>query len=500
MRHVFAALAAAFLASAAPATVVVDPFPPIRAGVTVGIERFVTVPASRAQRARTGAQGLQGLADGSNRLFVHDTRGRIFVTTTAGGTPTPYLDLTTQNIGFANTVNPTQTGLRDVAFHPNFGRDAGKPGYDVFYTIDTTAASAGTPDWAPPAGPVSHHNVLREWTVRDPHAATADILSTREVTRLAQPFSDHGAGTIGFNMAAPESSPDYGKLYIGLGDGGGVNDPQDNAQNLASPFGKILRIDPVDPDGAGPLKYAIPGDNPFVGEAGARGEVWAYGLRNPQHFSWDGTGRMLISDIGQARIEEVNEGLAGANYGWPAREGSFSRSPDKSVSDIFLPPANDALFTGPLAQYDHEEIGRDGVSSLAGIGGAFLYEGSLLPALTGKVVLGDLVAGRLFYFDRDAAGTTPAVLRELMLTLDGISTTLRQLEGYNSARRVDLRLGVDADGEMYLVTKGDGDIYRFVSTPVPEPAVWLTMIAGFGAIGLALRRRRPAMAGRGATC
>jgi hypothetical protein len=484
-------LAATMLASAAQAAVVINPIAPVQPGLTLGITKFTTVPGTTRSRARTGAQGLQGIGDRSGRLFVHDTRGIVYVTDGSGRTPTPYLDLRTQGIGFSNAANSTQTGLMALTFHPNFGKDRTKPGYNLFYTVDTTATTGGTPDWTPPTGPVSHHDVVREWTVADPKAATASIRSSRELTRLAQPRSDHGPGRIGFNPAAPEGSADYGKLYIGLGDGGGTNDPDNNAQNLGSPFGKIMRIDPVDPDGAGPLKYGIPSDNPFVGEADARGEIWAYGLRNPQHFSWDSTGRMLISELGQSRIEEVNEGLPGANYGWPLREGTFARSLDKGNSNIFDTPPGSALFTDPIAQYDHEEIERDGISGLVGIGGAYRYEGRLIPELIGKVVMTDLVSGRIFYFDPETGSTgTPAILTELKLTLDGLVTTLRKLEGYGSATRVDLRLGVDSKGELFLVTKADGDIYRFVSTIVPEPATWLTMIAGFGMVGAALRRRR----------
>ncbi|MBU3077246.1 PQQ-dependent sugar dehydrogenase [Sphingomonas quercus] len=472
------------------AAVVVNPIPPIQPGLSVGIEKFTNVPASQLNLARTGAQGLKAVDDGSGRLFIPDSRGVLYVTTTAGGTPTPYLDLRAQNIGFSNAADPTQTGLMSVAFHPNFGKDPQKPGYNIFYTIDTTAAGAGQSDWPSGASPASHDDVVREWTVADPTASTAQILSQREVMRAAQPERDHGPGTIAFNPAATEGSADYGKLYIGLGDGGGVNDPLNNAQNLQTPFGKILRIDPTDPDGAGPLSYGTPADNPLVGDVGARGEVWAYGLRNPQHFSWDESGRMIIADIGQEQIDEVNIGMAGANYGWPLREGTFAHSPDKGDTNIYDSPANGGLYVDPIGQYDHEEIQRDGLSRLASIGGAFVYEGDLVPALDGMILLSDLVSGRLFYFDPADAIGGPAMLRELLLTMDGLAVTLRDLEGYGGQRRVDLRLGVDADGEIYMITKGDGAIYRFAANGVPEPATWLSMILGLGLAGAALRRRQ----------
>jgi glucose/arabinose dehydrogenase len=479
----FSALASC--ASAASAAVVINPFAPIGAGATVGLEHFTTLPPTSAAAPATGAQQLKPLGDGSGRLFINDTRGVLYVTDAAGASPSPYLDLRTAGIGFSNAANATQTGLMSFAFHPNFNKNPDQPGYRTFYTIDTTQPSAGTATWGTTGPSVSHHDVVREWTVADPSATSATITNMREVMRIAQPLSDHGPGTIAFNSSAAPGSADYGKLYVGLGDGGGINDPSGNAQNLTSPFGKILRIDPSDPDGAGPLTYAVPADNPFVGEAGARGEVWASGLRNPQHFSWDSEGRMFIADIGQAQIEEVNLGQAGANYGWPLREGSFAhgQGTDQNIYDM---PANPGLYVDPIAQYDHEEIMRDGISTLASISGAVLYEGSLVTELVGKVLLGDLVSGRLFYFDpADPTG----LLQELSLTLGGLPTSFRELEGYGRADRVDLRFGLDQAGEVYLLSKRDGDIYRLVSAAVPEPGTWAMALTGFFVMGLQLRRR-----------
>ena len=493
MRGRILALALAFAgASSLGATVVVNPFAPISAGITAKIRHFATVPPTRAQFARTGTQGLKELSDGSGRIFINDTRGILYVTTAAGGTPTPYLDLRNK-YGFSNSFNSSQTGLMSFAFHPNFNKDPSKPGYNVFYTIDTTAASGAAQAWGVPNAAVNHDDVLREWTVADPGAAAASVVGMREVMRFAQPYSDHGPGTIAFNPTAKEGSADYGKLYVGLGDGGNANDPLGSAQNLTSPFGKILRINPADPDGAGPLAYSVPSDNPFAAQQGARGEVWAYGLRNPQHFSWSSDGRMFISEIGQAQIEEVDLGQAGGNYGWPMREGTFARG-SGADEEIYDSPSNGGLFIDPLAQYDHEEVFRDGISDLVSIGCAFLYEGKLVPKLYGKVVLTDLVSGRLFYFDPSApAGSDGAQLFELMLTLNDLPAKLRTLEGYGSAKRVDLRLGVDADGEIYMLTKGKGEIYRFLSTPAPEPGTWAMALLGFGGIGMMLRRR-PRMA------
>lgn len=203
-----------------------------------------------------------------------------------------------------------------------------------------TCTPTGTATLVGKGPTVEHDNVLHEFRMVDSMAATATIASQREVLRVAQPFSDHGPGTIAFNVTATPGSPDYGKLYIGFGDGGGIGYPYGNAQDPDSPFGKILRIDPT--VSAGGQAYTIPADNPSNGETGRPTEIWASGLRNPQQFSWDtDTGHMLIIDIGQSQLEEVNVGVAGANYGWPVREGSFARgsSSDPNVYDTPLTTA-----------------------------------------------------------------------------------------------------------------------------------------------------------------
>ncbi|RYY37393.1 MAG: PEP-CTERM sorting domain-containing protein, partial [Sphingomonadales bacterium] len=412
-------------------------------------------------------------ARGTNQLFVNDTRGILWATNTAGAAPTAYLDMRTANVGF--TEPGSEAGLIGVAFHPNFAGEVTQAGYGTFYTNYTAARGSGTPTYLGNDN-ASHDNVVREWVVSNPGAATPNIVSSREVIRIGEFAANHNGGTIGFNPTAAIGSADYGKLYIGLGDGGGANDPRDNGQDLTNPLGKILRIDPL----AGGA-YGIPDDNPFTGQSGTLGEIWALGLRNPQQFSWDSSGRMFIADIGQAQLEEVNLGVAGANYGWPVREGTFAKMPDKGDTNVYTLPIDDATFgfTYPVAQYDHDE--GDAISS------GFLYEGSLVPELRGMYLLTDNTTGRMFYFDPNAAlagGTAP--LSELRLTLGGDPYTFLTGEGYGG--RVDLRLGIDAAGELYMLTKKDGDIFRFVTT-VPEPGTWAMLTLGFGALGAQLRRR-----------
>lgn len=480
-------------ASAAQGAVVLDPMPPVMPGIRVGLTFLGQAPATgdpAIDGFRSRLQSLRSVPDASGRLFFNDTRGTIGVMGAGGGTPQTWFDIRTAVAGFSNASNTAQTGLMSFAFHPNFAGEAGQPGYGVFYTIDTSRPS-GTASLSGKGPGVDHDNVLHEFRVADPMAASATILSQREVLRVAQPLSDHGPGTIAFNPTAKPGSADYGKLYVGFGDGGGVGDPYGNAQDPASPLGKILRIDPA--QGPQGQAYTIPTDNPRAGTPGALGEVWASGLRNPQQFSWDAdTGRMLIADIGQSQLEEVNVGIAGGNYGWPLREGTFARgsSTDPNVYDT---PANPGTFRDPVAQFDHEEIARSGLLGLSAISGVFAYTGSLVPELTGMTVLSELVSGRLFYYDPlSITGSGTALLRELGLNFEGRDTTMSQLDGNPAfAGRVDLRLGNDNAGEIYLLSKSLGNVYRLTSlTAVPEPASWLMLIAGAGLVGGLLRRRR----------
>lgn len=489
----FASVTVWAIAIAARASVVVNPVPaPIAPGLKVGLSLFTQAQQSgnpAVDGFRTRIQSLQPVGDGSGRLFVDDTRGTISVTTTAGGTPTTWFDIRSAVPGFSNAANPGQTGLMSFAFHPNFAGDPTKPGYGVFYTIDTSGPT-GTETLSGKGPSVNHDDVVHEFRVADPAAATATIVSQREVMRIAQPLSDHGPGTIAFNPTAAPGSADYGKLYIGLGDGGGVGDPYGNAQDLSSPFGKILRIDPA--PGPGGKPYTIPSDNPYAGQSSELGEVYASGLRNPQQFSWDkGTGQLLAADIGQEQLDEVDVIKPGGNYGWPVREGTFARggSADPNVYDT---PPNDGRYIDPVAQFDHEEIFRSGQYDLAAVAGAFAYYGMDLPELDGMVIVPELVSGRIFYYEPSAVPDGgQAVLQELELSYAGADTTLRALDGNPYlGGRVDLRMGEDADGELYLLSKTYGDIYRLVSlSDVPEPASWATMLLGFGVIGAAARKR-----------
>ena len=167
--------------------------------------------------------------------------------------------------------------------------------------------------------------MLLEWTAKNPAAATYDGGAPRELMRFEQPFGNHNGGQLSFNPLAAPSSADFGLLYIGFADGGSGGDPLNMAQNLSSAFGKILRIDPLGKNSANG-KYGIPADNPFVNDndPNTLGEIYAFGVRNPQRFAWDSqNGNLFVADIGQNIVEEISLVTTGANLGWNKWEGSY---------------------------------------------------------------------------------------------------------------------------------------------------------------------------------
>lgn len=167
---------------------------------------------------------------------------------------------------------------------------------------------------------------------------TVDPDSEPEILQLEQPFRNHNGGAVRFG-------PD-GLLYLGLGDGGGAGDPQGDGQDRATLPGSIIRLDVSRATAEEP--YRIPPDNPFLTTAGARPELWAYGLRSPWRMAFDpATGALWVADVGQDRIEEVDRVVAGGNYGWNQLEGD----------QCFRPSENcDRSGTiAPLATYTHEE-------------------------------------------------------------------------------------------------------------------------------------------------
>jgi glucose/arabinose dehydrogenase len=207
----------------------------------------------------------------------------------------------------SDLVTGGQSGLRGLAFHPDFdvpgAAGFGKLYTSVTLTVGSAADNPDTPLFASP-GRDSHHDAIVEWRIdpTDPHRV--DPASARELLRIEQPLADHNIGAIDFDPNAAARSPDFGLLYAGIGDGGlGVEQP--NGQDTGNLLGSVIRIDPLQ-DGSRP--YTVPESNPFVGDPDVLPEIWAFGLRHPQFLSWDqgGNGQMLIADIGEADLEEVS--------------------------------------------------------------------------------------------------------------------------------------------------------------------------------------------------
>lgn len=451
-----------------------------RGAVAVELVEFWTAPATSPRPARARLNYLHHAGDGSRWLYACDTRGKLWRIDPAAprAAPTLFLDLV-QARGAAFLGVEMQMGLRGFAFHPDFARP-GRPGQGRLYTATTETADSHRPGVRlfrmRPTVPVHHHNVLAEWRVRAGDPTRVDPASRRELFRIAQYGIGHCADQLLFRPGLAPGAPGYGLLLVGVGDGGNLPDypdRYDHAQDLGRALGKILRIDPL----AGPAgaAYRVPRDNPFVGRAGVLPEIWALGLRHPQNLSFDrgGTGALLIADIGQAQVEEINLGAAGANYGWPLREGTFAtKRGDQGV--LYALPAVDEgwslpgeatrrPFAYPVAQYDRSEAldgqGRPIAGGFLAVAGGYVCRAPNLPALAGHYLCGDLVNGRIFHAPLAAMRQgPPAPLRELILKRAGREVTLLDLAGANE--RVDLRFGEGADGALYVTTKQDGKIRK----------------------------------------
>ena len=259
-----------------------------------------------------------------------------------------------------------EEGLLGFAFDPRFPKER----YVYIYYTEKTGEKEGRRGRKVPI----RGSVLSRLTVVDGAAGpVAEPASELRILEVPQPYGNHNGGTIVFG-------PDR-MLYVVLGDGGAANDPHGNGQNLGTLLATILRIDVLGATAAEP--YGIPDDNPFVGTEGARGEIWAYGLRNPWRISFDRkTGALWCGDVGQNRFEEVDIIVKGRNYGWNHREGfeAFDRRRQKS-------PAPEGMID-PVTVYPRQ----DGVS----ITGGHVYRGAALPALQGRYVYGDFQSMRVW--------------------------------------------------------------------------------------------------------
>jgi glucose/arabinose dehydrogenase len=433
--------------------------PIVKSGIAVEIEDFCAPPVTSAGYPKAPVNFLYYAPDGTGRFYANDTRGKIWRIDPRSGACTLFLDLRTVR-GQALIYDGQQVGLRSFAFHPDFAR-AGRLGYRKLYTLstETPGSRPGSTPLFSGDYPVVLHDVLAEWSVASSTNPIVDPSTRRELLRIGQYRRDHNADQLMFDPNPLPGDPAYGKLFVGVGDGGNVPanpDPYNLAQNGRSLLGKLLRIDPLRRANGKP--FSVPADNPFVGNPDFLPAIWALGLRHPQNICFDrgGTRKMIFTDIGQAQIEEVNLGVSGANYGWPLREGTFvtDRLDEQNLYGL---GSEDAAygFTYPVAQYDHD----DGLA----IAGGFVYRGTRAPALKGHYLCGDIVNGRIFHVPATVLQIGAVTeLQELTLLRQGTEVTLAELVNAPSGR-VDLRFGQGGAGEVLIITKQDGRIRRFAS-------------------------------------
>lgn len=296
---------------------------------------------------------IQHAGDQTNRLFVEEQRGVIYVFENDSDTSdkTIFLGITDKITDAGN-----EQGLLGLAFHPNYQANG-------YFYVNYTAAGSG-------------RTIISRFSVSEGNPNRADPNSEVEILSYNQPFSNHNGGHLAFG-------PD-GYLYVAVGDGGGAGDPNENGQDRTTLLGSILRIDIDNPQDE--KQYGIPPGNPFAdNNEGYREEIYAYGLRNPWRFSFDPeTESLWVGDVGQNAWEEIHIVEKGLNYGWDIIEGSNCYE-----------PASDCDKTGlelPVYEYSHN-------SGDHSITGGYVYRGPSMPELEGLYVYADFISGRIWALD-----------------------------------------------------------------------------------------------------
>lgn len=373
------------------------------ATVTAGATTSVTVSyaalaplALALQQVVSGTTPLTFLTapPGDTRLFLVERAGRIRIFANGALLATPFLDIS------ARTTTTGERGLLSLAFDPKFASN----GYFFIYFTDLIG-----------------NITVERWSAGSATSNVAQAGSGIQIISIPHPGqSNHNGGLVSFGTD--------GYLYLATGDGGGAGDPPRNGQNLNVLLGKMLRLDVSAASVSMP--YTIPAGNPFVGQTGQRGEIWAYGLRNPWRYAFDATDSLLyIADVGQGAREEIDiaaVGKAGNNYGWNIMEGTACYNAATCDRTGLVLPVTD---------YDH--------GSGCSITGGYVYRGTALPELTGSYLYSDYCGGWLkSIVYRNGAASAP--------TDWGIASVGNIVS-----------FGQDGQNELYLIN-GSGSVYRIV--------------------------------------
>ena len=395
-----------------------------------------TPPVTQAMSPVDAFPGLAGFTrpvfvtwapDGTNRLFVVEQAGRIWVFENRPDVTTRSLFL---DLSAVVDASGNEMGLLGLAFDPGFATN------HFFYVNYTDSGSACA------AGSGMCTKIVR-YSVPTATPNAADPASASPVLEFVQPDTNHNGGMLAFG-------PD-GDLWIGAGDGGGAGDPSGNGQNVNAVLGKLLRIDPSgDAYPADPRRnYLVPAGNPYAGGGGAP-EWWARGMRNPWRFSFDRlTGDLVIGDVGQDKWEEVDFVSAadraappagGFNFGWNVCEGTHDYAGNCAAQDS----------RKPVIEYPHDGTGGYSIT------GGYVYRGDRLPGLYGAYLYADYVSGRVWAWN----GVTPASPTQVATVTSPAS------------------FGEDRDGEVYIASF-DGRIYKLVYNTTP-PAQFPTALSATG--------------------
>ena len=412
--------------------------------VALLVASAASIQTIRAQspRFRVYASGLTSpvafVQDPTNSSvqFVVEQAGRIRVVQSGVVQPTDFLDLRDPTV----ILSGGERGLLGMAIAPDYATSRR-------FFVNFTNAQGHTV--------VARFRRSANPLVADP-ASRVDLQWPSGLRYIVQPYSNHNAGDLAFG-------PD-GYLYIGLGDGGSGNDPENRAQNPSELLGKMLRIDVNVPD-SNTRGYVVPATNPFVsgGPAGVLPEIWSFGLRNPWRYSFDlpsrgGTGALIIADVGQGAWEEVDYEPAnrpGRNYGWRYREGAHN--------NVTSPPPiyNASNLIDPIHEYGRS-VGQS-------ITGGFVYRGAARPAYRGRYFFADYVQGRVWSIAltiNSSTGEATASAPTDHTAEFGGAAVLGSISAF----------GLDASGELYIVSHTRGQIIQMISDAPPSAPTNLRII------------------------